>query len=191
MSGSQHPDDTTASATEASPRLAGRRAERLLRVADIVNETVGRIVSFFVVAIVLVVLYDITARNVFRVPTQWAFAMTTQLYAAHFMLLGGYAVLHDAHIRVDVIREHLSRRSQHVLELIGYVVFFFPFMATLIWFGWRYAMRSWAAGETTYGAVMQIPVYPVKTTIFLAAVLMTLQGLAQFVRSILHLRRGL
>jgi TRAP-type mannitol/chloroaromatic compound transport system permease small subunit len=162
--------------------------EGILRLADLINEVVGRVVSFLVVAITLIVVYDITARNVFGMPTQWVFELTKQLYAAHFILLGGYALLHDSHIRVEVVREHLSERLKHILEIIGYIVFFFPFIALMLWYGWRFAMRSWAAGETTWG-VFQIPVYPIKTAIVVAAVLLLIQGLAQFVRSIVYLAR--
>jgi TRAP-type mannitol/chloroaromatic compound transport system permease small subunit len=162
--------------------------EGILRFADLVNEVVGRVVSFLVVAIMLIVVYDITARNVFGMPTQWVFELTKQLYAAHFILLGGYALLHDSHIRVEVVREHLSERLKHILEIIGYIVFFFPFIALMLWYGWRFAMRSWAAGETTWG-VFQIPVYPIKTAIVVAAVLLLIQALAQFVRSIVYLAR--
>jgi TRAP-type mannitol/chloroaromatic compound transport system permease small subunit len=162
--------------------------EGILRLADLINEIVGRVVSFLVVAITLIVVYDITARNVFGMPTQWVFELTKQLYAAHFILLGGYALLHDSHIRVEVVREHLSERLKHILEIIGYIVFFFPFIAVMLWYGWRFAMRSWAAGETTWG-VFQIPVYPIKTAIVVAAVLLLIQALAQFVRSVVYLAR--
>lgn len=163
--------------------------EGILRLADLINETVGRVVSCLVVAITLIVVYDITARNVFGMPTQWVFELTKQLYAAHFILLGGYALLHDSHIRVEVVREHLSERLKHILEIIGYTVFFFPFIAVILWYGWRFAMRSWAAGETTWG-VFQMPVYPIKSAIVVAAVLLVIQALAQFVRSIVYLARN-
>lgn len=162
--------------------------QRALRTVDAVNEVVGRVVGFLVVAIMVIVVYDVVARAVFGVPTQWVFELTKQLYAAHFMLLGGYALLHDTHIRVDVIREHLSERARHILEIVAYLVFFLPFISVVIWFGWRFASRSWGAGETTWG-VVQLPVYPIKTAIVVAAGLLAIQALAQFVRSILHLAR--
>lgn len=162
--------------------------ERVLSVADYGNEAVGRVVGFLIVAIMLIVVYDILARNLFGMPTQWVFELTKQFYAAHFMLLGGYALLYDSHIRVDVVREHLSERMKHLFEVIAYVIFFFPFMSIVVWFGWRFAMRSWRAGETTWG-VIQLPVYPIKTVIVVAAALLMIQGIAQFVRSIVYLSK--
>lgn len=158
----------------------------VLGIADVINETVGRIVGFFVVLVTVIVVYDLIARNLFGAPTQWVFEVTKHLYAAHFMLLAGYGLLHNAHIRVDVVRERLSARMNDLLEVVGYVVFFFPFMAVLVWYGWQFAIRSWRAGETTMG-VIALPVYPVKTVIVAAAVLLTIQGVAQFVRSLAHL----
>jgi TRAP-type mannitol/chloroaromatic compound transport system permease small subunit len=61
-------------------------------------------------------------------------------------------------------------------------------MAVMLWFGWRFAARSWAAGETTWG-VIQLPVYPIKSAIIVAAALLTIQAIAQFTRSIVYVVR--
>jgi TRAP-type mannitol/chloroaromatic compound transport system permease small subunit len=164
--------------------------ERWLRRVDWINEIVGRTVGFLIVLVMVIVVYDVIARAVFGRPTQWVFELTKQLYAAHFMLLGGYALLHNAHIRVDLLRERLSERANHILELIGFLVFFTPFIAIMLWYGWRFAARSWAAGETTWG-VVQMPVYPIKTAIVVAAVLLTIQAVLLVIRTVLALaRRG-
>lgn len=162
--------------------------ERWLRRVDWINEVVGRTVGFLIVLVMLIVVYDVIARAVFGRPTQWVFELTKQFYAAHFMLLGGYALLHNAHVRVDLLRERLSSRANHFLELIGFLVFFAPFIAVMLWYGWRFAARSWRAGETTWG-VVQMPVYPIKTAIVVAAVLLAIQAVLLVIRTVLALAR--
>lgn len=164
--------------------------ERVLGYVDLINEVVGRTVSYLVVVIMAIVVYDVIARSVFSQPTLWIFELTKQLYAVHFMLLGGYALLHATHIRVDLLRERLSKRTDAIVEVIGFLIFFLPFISILLWFGWRFAIRSWRAGETTWG-VVQLPVYPVKMAIVVTAVLLSIQAIILVIRSILIVaRRG-
>lgn len=157
--------------------------ERVLRAFDWINEAVGRVVSFLIVAIMVIVVYDVIARLVGH-PTQWVFEATKQAYAVHFMVLGGYALLHGTHIRVDLLRERLSRRTDAIVELAGFVIFFLPFIIVMVQFGWRFAARSWQSMETTWG-VVQLPVYPIKSMIVVSAVLLAIQATLLVIRTIL------
>ncbi|MDZ7809086.1 MAG: TRAP transporter small permease subunit [Arhodomonas sp.] len=161
----------------------------LLRAIDGLNEWTGRIVAFATVLVVLFTIYDVGSRAFFSRPTDWAFEVTKQLYALHFMMVGGYALLHRTHVEVDVLKERLSARAQALLDVIGYLVFFLPFLAVLLHSGFGFVARSWRYGETTYG-IVAIPVYPIKTVILIAAALLGLQALAMFLRSLRVLTRG-
>ena len=94
---------------------------------------------------------------------------------------------HHAHVEVDVVKRLLSRKKQAVLDLIGYLVFFVPFIWLLLTYGWRFFERSFSRVETTYGMV-SIPVYPVKGVIVVAAALILLQAVAIVLRAIMQLR---
>lgn len=161
----------------------------LLRAVDGLNEWTGRIIAFATLFIVLFTIYDVGSRALFARPTDWAFEVTKQLYALHFMLLGGYALLHRTHVEVDVFKERLSARGQALLDVLGYLIFFLPFLIVLLVWSIRFASRSWASGETTYG-ILAIPVYPIKTVICVAAVLLALQAIATFARALSVLLQG-
>lgn len=161
----------------------------VLRAVDGLNEWTGRIIAFATVLIVLFTIFDVGSRAFFNRPTDWAFEVTKQLYALHFMMLGGYALLHRTHVEVDVFKERLSARGQALLDVIGYVLFFLPFIIVLLGWSIRFAARSWASGETTYG-IVAIPVYPIKTVICVAAALLALQAIATFARSLAVVLQG-
>ncbi|MQM39742.1 hypothetical protein KBTX_03773 [wastewater metagenome] len=163
--------------------------QALLRAIDGLNEWTGRVIAVATVLIVLFTIYDVGSRTLFARPTDWAFEVTKQLYALHFMLLGGYALLHRAHVEVDVLKERLSQRARALLEVIGYLLFCLPFLAVMLYTGFSFVARSWRYGETTYG-IIAIPVYPIKTVILIAAVLIGLQALATFLRAARVLSRG-
>ncbi|EWH03482.1 TRAP transporter small permease subunit [Halomonas sp. BC04] len=159
----------------------------IAKVIDTINEWFGRIVAPLIGVITLVVLYDIALRLFTGRPSDWAFDITKMLFGAHFMLMAAYGLRHHAHVEVDVLKRLLSHKKQALLDILGYLVFFVPFIWMLLTFGWDFFMRSYSRGETTYGMV-SIPVYPVKAVIVIAAVLILLQAIAIVIRAIQQLR---
>ena len=159
----------------------------LLRLIDGINEVVGRVVSWVAVVFAGMIIYDVVLRYGFNAPTLWAFDLTKQLYGFYFIMLGGYALRHGAHVRVDLVTEALRPGPRRIVELLGYPIFFFPFAWVFASYSYTFAMRSWMQGETTYGAV-QLPVYPVKMAMALAAVLLLIQGVSEFLKLLIGKR---
>lgn len=115
----------------------------LIRAIDIVNEAVGRVVCTLAVVFAGVIIFDVVMRYAFNAPTRWAFDVSKQLYGFYFILLGGYALRHQAHVRVDLFIERLSPMVRKVVEVLGYGVFFFPF-------AWIFAARSYDFAMTSF-----------------------------------------
>ncbi|MCG6659591.1 TRAP transporter small permease subunit [Halomonas campisalis] len=159
----------------------------IAKAIDTLNEALGRVLAPLIAVITLVVLYDIALRLFTGRPSDWAFDITKMLFGAHFMLMAAYGLRHHAHVEVDVLKRLLSRRKQAMIELLGYLIFFTPFIWMLLTHGWSFFMRSYSRSETTYGMV-SIPVYPVKGVIVVAAVLILLQAIAIVIRAIQQLR---
>jgi TRAP-type mannitol/chloroaromatic compound transport system permease small subunit len=101
--------------------------------------------------------------------------------------MAAYGLKHHAHVEVDVLKRLLSRKSQALLDVIGYLIFFVPFVWMLLTYGWSFFERSFSRGETTYGMV-SIPVYPIKGVIVVAAALLLLQAIAVVMRAVMQLR---
>ena len=156
----------------------------IIRAIDALNEFVGRIVSVVAVLFALIIIYDVVMRYAFNDPTRWAFDVSKQLYGFYFVMLGGYALRHKAHVRVDILTERFSRGWQRIVDLLGYVIFFFPFTYVFTTRSWDFAMKSWNQGEKTYGAI-QMPVYPLKMAMCVAAALLLIQGIAEVLKIIL------
>ncbi|HSP32600.1 MAG TPA: TRAP transporter small permease subunit [Halomonas sp.] len=159
----------------------------IAKAIDAINETFGRIIAPLIAIITLIVLYDIASRFFFGRPSDWAFDVTKMLFGAHFMLMAAYGLRHHAHVEVDVLKRLLSRKKQAWLDVLGYLIFFVPFIWMLLTLGWSFFERSWSRAETTYGMVA-IPVYPIKGVIVVAAVLILLQAIAIVLRAIMQLR---
>lgn len=157
----------------------------IIRVIDGINETVGRIVSIVAIVFAAIIIYDVFMRYFLGEPTRWAFDLTKQLYGFYFIMLGGYALRHQSHVKVDLLTERLAPGIRRWVEAAGYVIFFFPFAWVLARRSFDFAMTSYNQGELTYGAV-QLPVYPLKMAMFVAAVLLLIQGVSEFLKLVLN-----
>ncbi len=157
----------------------------IIRLIDGINEVVGRIISVIAIIFAGIIIYDVFMNAILGDPSRWAFDVTKHLYGFYFIMLGGYALRHQSHVRVDLVTEKLGAGKRRFVETAGYVIFFFPFACVFFWESWKFAARSFSQGEVTYGAV-SIPVYPLKIAMAIAATLLLIQGISEFLKLILN-----
>jgi TRAP-type mannitol/chloroaromatic compound transport system permease small subunit len=156
----------------------------VIRAIDAINEFVGRVIVLLALVFGGIIIFDVVMRYGFRAPTRWAFDLTTLIFGFYFIMLGGYALKHRAHVSVDLLLDVLPRTARRVIEAAGYLIFFFPFATVFAWRAYLFAERSFLQRETTWGAV-QMPVYPVKMAMAVAAILLLIQGVSQFLKILL------
>lgn len=153
----------------------------VVEIIDRINEYVGRAVATIALAFAFIIIYDVFMRYVLHQPTRWGFDVSKQLYGFYFLMLGAYALRHQSHVRVDLLINTFSPSLRKIIELAGYVIFFFPFTWVFLTRSYDFALRSFQQGETTYGAV-QLPVYPLKMAMVVAAALLLIQGIAEIIK---------
>lgn len=151
---------------------------------------VGRAFGWCILVLTLSVSYEVFVRYVLNQPTVWAFDMMVQMYGALFMMAGAYALAQDTHVRGDVIYRLFPVRVQASIDFILYLIFFFPGMLALFWFGTEIAQDSWRYKEVSWNSPARIQVYFFKTLIPLAAGLLLLQGMSELVRCWRAIRTG-
>jgi len=149
---------------------------------------IGRAFGWCILILTLSVAYEVFVRYVLNSPTVWVFDMMVQMYGALFLMAGPYALAQDTHVRADVVYRLLSVRWQARLDLLLYIVFFFPGMFALVWFGWEIAMDSWRYKEVSWNSPARIQIYYFKTLIPLAGGLFILQGIAECIRCFLAMK---
>ncbi|MDB6176511.1 TRAP transporter small permease subunit [Paracoccus sp. Z330] len=157
----------------------------IIRMIDGINEVVGRIVSIVAIVFAGIIIYDVSMRYFLGEPTRWAFDLTKQLYGFYFIMLGGYALRHQSHVKVDLVTERMAPQLRRWVEVAGYLIFFFPFAWVFARRSLDFAITSYNQGEVTYGAV-QLPVYPLKIAMFVAAVLLLIQGASEVLKLVLN-----
>jgi TRAP-type mannitol/chloroaromatic compound transport system permease small subunit len=150
---------------------------------------VGQVFAWCIVALTLLIAFEVYARYVLNDPHDWNLNAQIMLYGTLFMMAGAYTLAKNNHVRGDVLYGFFEPRTQASLDLILYILFFLPGIVALTWAGWSYAMESWAIREKTFSAT-PLPLYPFKFVIPLAGGLLLMQGIVEIVRCIQCIRAG-
>lgn len=162
----------------------------ILRVIDSISEWTGKVISWFCVALIIVLCYEVMMRYVFNAPTIWV--METSMMIGGTIILMGWSYVHQqqAHVRVDVIYTHLSARGKAIINVVCALLFFFPVVIILIYNSAWWMLYSWSMNEKMYESSWYPPVGPIKTVMVLGLSLLALQGVTQFVRDLYLLIRN-
>jgi TRAP-type mannitol/chloroaromatic compound transport system permease small subunit len=166
------------------------KIQKFLLVADSISTWAGKAVAWLIMALMLVVCVEVFKRYILNAPTAWIFDVNNMLYGTLFMMAGAYTLAQDAHVRGDFLYGSMKPRTQASLDLVLYILFFLPGMMALIYAGWDYAAISWRIGEHSNVSSDGPAVYPFKTVIPIAGVLVLIQGIAEIVRCIVCLKTG-
>ena len=164
--------------------------QKLLLYTDKVSTFVGHTFSWFIVALTLLISWEVFSRYALDAPHAWAFDVMIMFYGTLFMMAGAYTLSVNGHVRGDVLYGFFRPRTQATLDLILYILFFIPGVVALVWAGYYYAADSWRIAEHSNVTAEGPPVYHFKTVIPIAGALVMLQGIAEIVRCVACLRTG-
>ena len=164
--------------------------ERFIFFADKVSAWFGKAFAWCIMVMTFGVGYEVFVRYLLRDPTSWAFDLSYMMYGALFMMAGAYTLSRDGHVRGDFVYRLWKPKTQALVELILYFIFFFPGVIALIVAGWKYTERSWRYLEVSVMSPANVPIFQFKTIISVAGALLLLQGIAQVCRCIMCLRTG-
>ena len=147
---------------------------------DAVNYWVGLLIGASVIVVTFAVVWEVVARTFFGRPTIWSNELSIYLSAATYLIAGGYALLYERHVRIDVLYGSLRDRTQARLDLVS-LAFTLLYAAALIWVGGKDFANAFTHGETT-GTPWNPPIWPVKLAIPVAGVLVALQAVVNTLR---------
>jgi len=161
-----------------------------LRVIDAISEWTAKAISWFCVALVFVLVFDVVERYVFGGATVWAYETAVMLGATIYVM--GWCYVHRLreHIRVDVFYVRLSPRKQVIIDIVGTLLFLFPLLYVLIDTSIFYAVRAWKIGEVLSETFWYPPAAPFRTIVVVGLFLFALQIVAHLIRDFYLLVRN-
>jgi len=163
---------------------------RFIYGVDLLSRTVGHAFAWFLMILTFGTSYEVFVRYVLNEPTSWAFDFSYLMYGAMFFMAGAYTLSRGGHVRADMFYRLWQPRTQARVELVLYVLFFFPGVLALVISGWSYGYTSMKILESSVNSPAGVPIWPLKMLIPFGAGLLALQGVAEMLRCILCMRNN-
>ncbi|MBN8477871.1 MAG: TRAP transporter small permease subunit [Burkholderiales bacterium] len=159
----------------------------LAKLIDALNERIGRLVLWLVLAAVVISAANAIVRKAFDMSSNAFLEIQWYLFAAIFLLCAGWTLLRNEHIRIDVVAGRFSRRTQTWIDVFGTVFFLFPMVALILYEAWPWFVRAYASKEISSSAGGLI-LWPAKILVPLGFLLLGLQGISELVKRIAFLQ---
>lgn len=159
----------------------------LSRLIDALSERVGHVVYWLILVSVIVSSGNATVRYIFDVSSNGWLELQWYLFSAVFLLCAGYTLLHNQHVRIDIIISRLSPRGRAWIDLLGTLFFLLPMALIIMVLSWPVFIESYTRNEFSADAGGLLR-WPVKLLIPVGFLLLVLQGLSEIIKRIAFLR---
>lgn len=154
------------------------------RAIDKVNDTIGRLVSWVVLGLVLVQLLVVLLRYVYGIGSIKLQESILYMHGTLFLAGAAFTLLHNGHVRIDIIYRAAGRRLKAVIDLLGSVFLLLPAMMLVAWASFPYVRSAWinleGSGETSGIQA----VYLLKSLLLVFALTMLLQGVSMAIHAL-------
>jgi TRAP-type mannitol/chloroaromatic compound transport system permease small subunit len=155
----------------------------LSRIIDNINTKVGRAVIWLTLVVVLVSATNAVIRKVFNVSSNAWLELQWYLFGAIFLLAAGYTFLRNEHVRVDVLSQKFSKRTQIKIEIFGVLFFLFPACGLIFWLSLPFFYESLVLHElsSNTGGLIR---WPAKLLIPIGFGLLILAGVSHLIKCV-------
>jgi len=161
----------------------------IINAIDTLNEYIGRATSWLVLAMVLLICYDVAMRYFFHQGSVALQELEWHLFALIFLLGAAYTLKHNDHVRVDILYQsrRLSNKHRALINILGTVFFLIPFCILILITAWPFVENAYYYREGSPDPGGLPYRYLLKGSVLIAFGLVILQGIAELLRNILML----
>jgi TRAP-type mannitol/chloroaromatic compound transport system permease small subunit len=160
---------------------------RVSRVIDDVNMRIGKSVAWLGLAAVIVCTGNALARYALNIGSNAWLELQWYFNSAVFLLVAGYALKRNEHVRIDVLNSKLSPRAQAWIDIFGGLFMLLPAVAIIGWYSWPSLVNSFDIQEYSSdpGGLIR---WPVRLIIPVAFGLLGLQGISEVIKRFAFLK---
>ncbi len=158
--------------------------ERIATTIEAFSEWSGRATAWLVLAIVLLICYDVMMRYLFQSGSVALQELEWHLFALLFLFSAAYTYKHDEHVRVDLFYRSrwMNDKRRAWIDLLGNLFFLLPFCVLIIYSSWPFVFNAWQFSEMSPDPGGLPYRYLLKAAIPLAFLMLALQGIAHISR---------
>ena len=157
---------------------------------DKFNKTIGNIVCWITIPLILGMVYEVLARKLFLAPTIWAYDMSRFLYGALFMLGAGYALSKGVHIRADFLYRNFKTKNQGKIDFWLYLLFYFPGLIVFLYMTTIFVQESIMRNERGMDTTWMPYMWPIKSCLWFGIIFLLIQGVSELFKSYYAMTKG-
>ena len=158
----------------------------LSRFIDAISIGLGKFVMWLILAATAISAGNAVLRKAFNIGSNAYLEIQWYLFAAVFMLGVGYVMLKNAHVRIDFVATHLSKRANATIDAIGIVMFTIPLAIIMVNLGWPIFARAFMSGEMSQNSGGLIR-WPVVMLVPLGFALLIMQAISELIKRLAFL----
>ncbi len=151
---------------------------------ETISELAGKICAVLVVLLAINIFYDVVARYLFSNSSIFMQELEWHIFSIIFLLSTGYALKHDAHVRVDLIYERLSLKKKAVINILGVLIFVMPLSFLILYTSFDFVSYAYEINEKSPDPGGMPYRFIIKALIPFAFLLTILQGIATIIRQV-------
>jgi len=155
-----------------------------MNLIDQLNSSIGKVVSWLTLLLVLIIVLDVAFRYLFSITSAASFELEWHLFAAIFLLGAAWTLKEDRHVRVDVFYHQFSEKNKAWVNLIGSLILLLPFCLIGFWESLSFVYSSFELNETSPQPGGLPARYIIKSTIPMGFLLLGLQGFSMMLRAV-------
>jgi len=159
----------------------------LSRAIDATNDRVGKLTYWLILVAVLISTANALARYSLDLSSNAWLEIQWYLFSAVFLFCAGYTLLHNQHVRIDIISSRFSKRVQAWIDIFGTVFFLLPMAMLILWLSWPVFVDAFRSNEVSSNAG-GLAVWPARLMLPLGFLLLVLQGVSELIKRIAFLR---
>ena len=157
-----------------------------VNVIDTICEKVGRFVMYWVFFMMFLLILSFVTRNIINFPLMWIIEMAQFTMTAYYLLGGGYSMITDDHVRMDLFYGKLSKRGKAKMDI--FTSFFLIFYLVLLLFGSYTSLIYTIETNQKLFTAWAPYVWPIKSLMLIGILLMLLQAFSTLFKDIAKFR---
>jgi TRAP-type mannitol/chloroaromatic compound transport system permease small subunit len=159
----------------------------LSRAIDAINEQIGKATYWLILAAVLISTGNAIVRYAFNRSSNSWLEIQWYLFSFVFLFCAGYTLLHNQHVRIDILTGHLSGRVKAWIDILGTLLFLLPMAIAIMWLSWPIFLDAYRSNEISANAGGLL-VWPARLMLPTGFFLLVLQGFSELIKRVAFLR---
>ena len=159
---------------------------RLSGAIDWLNEQVGKLTYWLILAAVLISTGNAIVRYAFNRSSNAWLEIQWYLFSFVFLFCAAYTLLHNQHVRIDIITGQLTGRARAWIDILGTIFFLMPMAITIMWLSWPVFLDAYRSNEVSTNAG-GLTVWPGRLMLPVGFFLLVLQGLSELIKRVAFL----